>query len=163
MLNQIYCRKSIIAAMVKLQYAVFNTNRPLLTQLISPLITIFNHHRVIFRTNSSKDEHCRKGSNLLSSLIWMSQSRLHNKSSKCWNTDQPSLCKTDKCIIILEVVYLDNGLSSTNQVLMGRMETIFMDAIRRSVHADLQDFIQISLRDPLRKVIKKKEKELVRR
>ena len=46
---------------------------------------------------------------------------------------------------------------------MGRMETIFMDAIRRSVYADLQDFIQLSLRDPLRKVVKKKERELVRR
>jgi len=49
------------------------------------------------------------------------------------------------------------------QVLMGRMETVFMDAVRRSVYADLQDFIQLSLREPLRKVVKKKEKELVRR
>lgn len=58
------------------------------------------------------------------------------------------------------LVYDSNNLY---QVLMGRMETIFMDAIRRSVYADLQDFIQLSLRDPLRKVVKKKERELVRR
>lgn len=45
---------------------------------------------------------------------------------------------------------------------MGRMETVFMDAIRRSIYANLQDFIQISLRDPLRKVVKNK-KELPRR
>lgn len=38
-----------------------------------------------------------------------------------------------------------------------------MDAIRRSIYADLQDFIQLSLREPLRKVVKKREKELVRR
>ena len=40
---------------------------------------------------------------------------------------------------------------------MGRMETVFMDAIRRSIYANLQDFIQISLRDPLRKVVKNKK------
>jgi len=45
---------------------------------------------------------------------------------------------------------------------MSRMETIFMDAIRRSIYADLQDFIQLSLREPLRKVVKKKV-ELARR
>ena len=58
------------------------------------------------------------------------------------------------------LVYDSNNLY---QVLMGRMETIFMDGIRGSVYADLQDFIQLSLRDPLRKVVKKKERELVRR
>ena len=37
-----------------------------------------------------------------------------------------------------------------------------MDAIRRSVYADLQDFIQKALRDPLRKAVKNKG-ELARR
>lgn len=45
---------------------------------------------------------------------------------------------------------------------MGRMETIFMDAIRRSIYADLQDFIQKALREPLRKAVKNKG-ELARR
>ena len=39
---------------------------------------------------------------------------------------------------------------------MSRMESVFMDAIRRHIYAQLQDFVQLSLRDPLRKAIKKK-------
>ena len=48
------------------------------------------------------------------------------------------------------------------QMLLSRMESIFMDAIRRSVYADLQDFVQVTLRDPLRKSIKNK-REVIRR
>ena len=48
------------------------------------------------------------------------------------------------------------------QVLMARMETVFADAIRRHVYAELQDFVQLSLREPLRKAIKNK-KDLIRR
>jgi cytoplasmic FMR1 interacting protein len=47
------------------------------------------------------------------------------------------------------------------QVLMARMETVFTDAIRRNVYQELQDFVQLSLREPLRKSIKNK-KDLVR-
>jgi cytoplasmic FMR1 interacting protein len=42
------------------------------------------------------------------------------------------------------------------QVLMARMETVFSDAIRRHLYAETQTFVQITLRDPLRKAIKKK-------
>lgn len=45
---------------------------------------------------------------------------------------------------------------------MARMETVFADAIRRHVYAELQDFVQLSLREPLRKAIKNK-KDLIRR
>ena len=48
------------------------------------------------------------------------------------------------------------------QVLMARMETVFTDAIRRNVYQELQDFVQLTLREPLRKSIKNK-KDLVRR
>lgn len=48
------------------------------------------------------------------------------------------------------------------QVLMARMETVFTDAIRRNIYAELQDFVQLVLRDPLRKAIKNK-KDLIRR
>lgn len=48
------------------------------------------------------------------------------------------------------------------QVLMSRMETVFTDAIRRNIYAELQDFVQIILREPLRKAIKNK-KDLIRR
>lgn len=47
------------------------------------------------------------------------------------------------------------------QVLMARMETVFTDAIRRNIYAELQDFVQLSLREPLRKAIKNK-KDLIR-
>ncbi|XP_040569024.1 cytoplasmic FMR1-interacting protein [Lepeophtheirus salmonis] len=58
---------------------------------------------------------------------------------------------------LIEVIAMIKGL----QVLMARMETVFTDAIRRNVYQELQDFVQIHLRDPLRKAIKNK-KDLVR-
>jgi cytoplasmic FMR1 interacting protein len=48
------------------------------------------------------------------------------------------------------------------QVLMARIETVFVDAIRRNIYAELQDFVQLILREPLRKAIKNK-KDLIRR
>lgn len=59
---------------------------------------------------------------------------------------------------LIEVIAMIKGL----QVLMSRMETVFTDAIRRNIYAELQDFIQIILREPLRKAIKNK-KDLIRR
>ena len=47
------------------------------------------------------------------------------------------------------------------QLLMLRMEGEFTEAIRRHVYAQLQDFIQITLRDPLRKTIRHK-REVIR-
>lgn len=37
------------------------------------------------------------------------------------------------------------------------MESVFMDAIRRHIYAELQDFVQLVLRDPVRKAIKNKK------
>ncbi|XP_052793301.1 cytoplasmic FMR1-interacting protein-like isoform X3 [Mya arenaria] len=53
---------------------------------------------------------------------------------------------------IIEVIAMIKGL----QLLMLRMESVFMDAIRRHIYAELQDFVQLVLRDPVRKAIKKK-------
>ena len=47
------------------------------------------------------------------------------------------------------------------QLLMHRMEAVFMEAIRRHIFSDLQTFIQVSLREPMRKAIKNK-KDVVR-
>ncbi|KAK4014619.1 cytoplasmic FMR1-interacting protein isoform X1 [Daphnia magna] len=58
---------------------------------------------------------------------------------------------------LIEIIAMIKGL----QVLMARMETVFADAIRRHVYAELQDFVQLSLREPLRKAIKNK-KDLIR-
>lgn len=59
---------------------------------------------------------------------------------------------------LIEVIAMIKEL----QVLMSKMETVFTDAIRRNIYAELQDFIQIILREPLRKAIKNK-KDLIRR
>lgn len=58
---------------------------------------------------------------------------------------------------LIEIIAMVKGL----QVLMNRMETVFTDAIRRSIYAELQDFVQKTLREPLRKSIKNK-KDMIR-
>jgi cytoplasmic FMR1 interacting protein len=58
---------------------------------------------------------------------------------------------------LIEIIAMIKGL----QVLMARMETVFADAIRRHVYAELQDFVQLTLREPLRKAVKNK-KDLIR-
>ena len=59
---------------------------------------------------------------------------------------------------LIEVIAMIKGL----QVLMARMENVFLDSIRRNIYQETQDFVQLTLRDPLRKAIKNK-KELLRR
>lgn len=59
---------------------------------------------------------------------------------------------------LIEVIAMIKGL----QVLMARIESVLQDAIRRTIYSELQDFIQLMLRDPLRKAIKNK-KDLIRR
>ena len=60
-------------------------------------------------------------------------------------------CKIKTTKIYIKVTNLKNaGL----QVLMSRMESVFTDSIRRSIYAQLQEFVQRELRDPLRKAIR---------
>ncbi|KFO19736.1 Cytoplasmic FMR1-interacting protein 1 [Fukomys damarensis] len=54
---------------------------------------------------------------------------------------------------LVEVIAMIKGL----QVLMGRMESVFNHAIRHTVYAALQDFSQVTLREPLRQAIRKKK------
>ena len=63
----------------------------------------------------------------------------------------------DEKFALIEVIAMIKGL----QVLMARMETVFTDSIRRSIYAELQDFVQLELRDPLRKATRNK-KDLIR-
>ena len=55
---------------------------------------------------------------------------------------------------LIEVIAMIKGL----QVLMNRMESVFYEAILRTVYAEMQDFVQITLREPLRQAIKKRKK-----
>jgi len=59
---------------------------------------------------------------------------------------------------LIEVIAMIKGL----QVLMARMETVFTEAVRRHVYARLQTFVQVTLREPLRKAVKNK-KDLIKR
>lgn len=52
---------------------------------------------------------------------------------------------------VVELLAMIKGL----QLLMLRMESVFMDAIRRHIYAELQDFVQLVLREPIRKAVKK--------
>lgn len=58
---------------------------------------------------------------------------------------------------LIEVIAMIKGL----QVLMARIETVLCESIRRSIYAELQDFVQLMLREPLRKAVKNK-KDLIR-
>jgi len=64
---------------------------------------------------------------------------------------------SDEKFALIEIIAMIKGL----QVLMARMETVFTDSIRRSIYAELQDFVQLELREPLRKAIRNK-KDLIR-
>eukprot|EP00079_Xenopus_tropicalis_P033634 XP_017947405.1 PREDICTED: cytoplasmic FMR1-interacting protein 2 isoform X2 [Xenopus tropicalis] len=57
----------------------------------------------------------------------------------------------------VEVIAMVKGL----QVLMGRMESVFNQAIRNTIYAALQDFAQSSLREPLRQAVRKKKNVLI--
>ena len=46
--------------------------------------------------------------------------------------------------------------------LMSRLEPVFLEAIRHSIHTEVQEFIQISLREPLRKAVKSKKATLLK-
>ena len=59
---------------------------------------------------------------------------------------------------MVEVIAMIKGL----QLLMSRMESVFLEAIHRHLFAEMQDFMQLALREPLRKAVKK-QKEVVRR
>uniref|UniRef100_A0A7N9B1L2 Cytoplasmic FMR1-interacting protein n=1 Tax=Mastacembelus armatus TaxID=205130 RepID=A0A7N9B1L2_9TELE len=60
---------------------------------------------------------------------------------------------TEEKFALVEVIAMIKGL----QVLMGRMESVFNHAIRHTIYSALQDFAQVTLRDPLRQAIKKKK------
>ncbi|MGH0116617.1 UNVERIFIED_CONTAM: hypothetical protein FKN15_012212 [Acipenser sinensis] len=58
---------------------------------------------------------------------------------------------------LVEVIAMIKGL----QVLMGRMESVFNQAIRNTIYSALQDFAQMSLREPLRQAVRKKKNVLI--
>ena len=65
---------------------------------------------------------------------------------------------SDEKFGLIEIIAMIKGL----QLLLLRMESVLMDAIRRTIYAEIQDFVQVQLREPLRKAIKNK-REVIRR
>lgn len=59
---------------------------------------------------------------------------------------------------LVEVIAMIKGLYG----LMSRLEPSFSEAIRRSIHDEVQNFIQIILREPLRKAVKSKKATLLK-
>ncbi|XP_072014112.1 cytoplasmic FMR1-interacting protein 1-like [Amphiura filiformis] len=55
---------------------------------------------------------------------------------------------------LIEVIAMIKGL----QVLLNRMGSEFHEAIETTIFAEMQDFVQITLRDPIRTAVKKKRK-----
>lgn len=89
-----------------------------------------------------------------SSPWWRSAVASHDKGSlpvELWTVLHDMLC-------FQQVMAMIKGL----QVLMGRMESVFNHAIRHTIYSALQDFAQITLRDPLRQAIKKKKNVIQR-
>lgn len=66
--------------------------------------------------------------------------------------------QTQLFFLIIQVIAMIKGL----QVLMGRMESVFNQAIRNTIYAALQDFAQVTLREPLRQAVRKKKNVLIR-
>lgn len=56
-------------------------------------------------------------------------------------------------LLLCQVIAMIKGLYG----LMIRLEPQFSEAIRHSIHSEVQDFVQVSLREPLRKAVKSKK------
>lgn len=50
------------------------------------------------------------------------------------------------------------GLAS----VMGKLECVFTEAVHYHVHTELQEFIQITMREPLRKAVKNSKRTLMK-
>ncbi|CAH3019681.1 unnamed protein product [Porites evermanni] len=65
---------------------------------------------------------------------------------------------SDEKFALVEVIAMIKGLYG----LMSRLEPVFSEAIRHSIHTEVQEFIQVSLREPLRKAVKSKKATLLK-
>lgn len=61
-------------------------------------------------------------------------------------------------LLLCQVIAMIKGLYG----LMIRLEPQFSEAIRHSIHSEVQEFIQVSLREPLRKAVKSKKATLLK-
>jgi len=82
----------------------------------------------------------------------------HQFHKSTFHVCKSEVTKADCDSLGLQVMAMIKGL----QVLMGRMESVFNHAIRHTIYSALQDFAQITLRDPLRQAIKKKKNVIQR-
>lgn len=80
------------------------------------------------------------------------------QGESCWALKRCLSSPATTETLSLQVIAMIKGL----QVLMGRMESVFNHAIRHTVYAALQDFSQVTLREPLRQAIRKKKNVIQR-
>ena len=58
----------------------------------------------------------------------------------------------------LQVISMIKGVSG----VLARLESVLMNATRYFIHAELQEFVQITMREPLRKAAKNSKKTLMK-
>ncbi|MEQ2183679.1 Cytoplasmic FMR1-interacting protein 2 [Goodea atripinnis] len=119
------------------------------------------------------------GGNRLHVLLWAGRTayaqmsicyswKLVHPTDKFCNKDCPGTAEeyeratrynytSEEKFALVEVIAMIKGL----QVLMGRMESVFNQAIRNTIYAALQDFAQVTLREPLRQAVRKKKNVLI--
>ncbi|KAK7504118.1 hypothetical protein BaRGS_00004422, partial [Batillaria attramentaria] len=143
-------------------------------QYISQLARIHNEFTTTTREKPRTDQENRELTNLalrgLQLLSAWTQQVMELNSWKLLNPTEPGRNKAcpeksepyeratrynysrEEKFVLVEVIAMVKGL----QLLMARMESVFLDAIRRHLYLQLQELVQVLLRDPLRKAIKKK-------
>lgn len=61
-------------------------------------------------------------------------------------------------IISFQVISMIKGLSG----VLSKLESVLSNAVRYFIHAELQEFVQITMREPLRKAAKNSKKTLMK-
>lgn len=84
----------------------------------------------------------------------------YSKICGCYDNKPKQIKQAEFGVRSLQRQY--DSVSCTVQVLMGRMESVFNQAIRNTIYAALQDFAQVTLREPLRQAVRKKKNVLIR-
>ncbi|KAK2551270.1 Cytoplasmic FMR1-interacting protein 2 [Acropora cervicornis] len=148
--------------------------------LLGKMDSIREEHMITASNNTRNTEHYKeltnlalRGLRLLSS--WTAQVmelyswKLLHPTDKYANPQCPEKAEeyeratrynynSEEKFALVEVIAMIKGLYG----LMSRLEPSFSEAIRRSIHDEVQNFIQINLREPLRKAVKSKKAALLK-
>ncbi|MEQ2196775.1 hypothetical protein XENOCAPTIV_012358 [Xenoophorus captivus] len=111
-----------------------------------------------FEENKSREDHMR----FISELARYSNSEVVTGSGRQESQKTDAEYRKLFDLALQGMQLLSQWSAHVMEVLMGRMESVFNHAIRHTIYSALQDFAQITLRDPLRQAIKKKKNVIQR-